>query len=199
MNHMNESLPCIPCKSRGHICETTNRSVEGDALCVFCEDDVECPVRKAEKRGNGGTGERVSNCKIPRLRATRSTASPFARDDNQNQTNQNETKESSMKKEKTKRTCSCGCGGELRGRWTYLKGHGVKAGEPGTAGRRGRPKGKRGGRPANGRAGGWGAVTLTVTVDARLVEKVWQGLTIEEKARILQPKIVEALTDFAAG
>lgn len=29
-------------------------------------------------------------------------------------------------KEKTmndKRTCSCGCGGELRGRWPYLKGH----------------------------------------------------------------------------
>lgn len=34
---------CVSCLARGHRCETEN-TIDGKFVCVFCEDEVPCPV-----------------------------------------------------------------------------------------------------------------------------------------------------------
>jgi hypothetical protein len=40
---------CVPCNRNGHSCETENM-VDGQFICIFCEDDVDCPFTQRMKR-----------------------------------------------------------------------------------------------------------------------------------------------------
>lgn len=42
-------LPCVLCLGKGHTCYT-ERMICGHAVCIFCEDKVECPFIQAQKR-----------------------------------------------------------------------------------------------------------------------------------------------------
>lgn len=41
---------CKPCLEKGHRCETRNRDLFSNFICVFCEDGVECPIAKQERQ-----------------------------------------------------------------------------------------------------------------------------------------------------
>jgi len=48
MTEQARGLPCRACSRMGHSCYT-ERMVDGIPMCIFCEDQVECPYFKEQR------------------------------------------------------------------------------------------------------------------------------------------------------
>jgi hypothetical protein len=89
-----------------------------------------------------------------------------------------------IKSEKPPRLCGCGCGGELKGRWPFLKGHGaqppVRTHKRQQRRRRSEstPPRKTAAKPTTGIA--------TICVTEANLDNFWSRLSLEEKAALYQ-------------
>lgn len=92
---------CVPCLRKGHSCVTANQ-LEGQYVCVFCEDDMDCPVIQREKKM--GISRSAMNAITPTAQAPIPKAEPAT-----------PAKESTVNNKMAPPICSVpGCGKKLR-------------------------------------------------------------------------------------
>ena len=119
-------LFCKSCLARGHQCAARDGSDE----CIFCEDNTPYPIMRRQatepQRISSSTPILRNDALLSPRALEKKRARPATAANVLNEEEAVTMAGSKHQKHNPDRRCSCGCGGQLLGRWPYLKGHGGK-------------------------------------------------------------------------